>query len=277
MTDAPSSTGHVGPARVRRAGAHARPLMLRIAVIGCALAGAMALALVTGPVRPELFIAAAVAVGVAAVVYLVQPRAGAIAFLALGTAICVGCVVPLLTMGTVPWLLTGFWGGAATLLAGLLDLIGRDGTDSMVVATVVAVVSLLLLSALGLGQYVRVNWTAAERAMLEQVPRDVAEPDAGTARNAVYVQQAPQGRWVCRWLVRTRDVGKAWAAMRLAMESEGWRVHADEPGEELTAKKGGYELTIEARPAEVGAVETGGEAAPGATGAIEFVASLGAE
>ena len=65
-------------------------------------------------------------------------------------------------MGAVPWLLTSFWAGAATLLAGLLDLIGREGNDPMVGVTVAAVVSLLLLSALGLGQYVRVSWPPAK-------------------------------------------------------------------------------------------------------------------
>jgi len=239
----------------------------------------MALALVTGPVRPELFLTGALAVGVATVVYLVQPRAGVIALLALGTGICVACVVALFSVGTVPWLLTGFWGGAATLLAGLLDLIGQDGSDSMIVATVVAVVSLLLLSALGLGQYVRVNWTPGERAMLQEVPADVTGVSvAALSSQDGYVEQAPDGRWACHWIVRTRDFAKSWASLRLAVESAGWRIFAEKPGKGMTAEKDGYRLVIEVHPAD-GANEgtASGTAAPDSGDAVELIASLGAE
>jgi len=280
MANATGSAHDMGPTGAPQVAADTRPLLLRIAVAACALAGAMALALVTGPVRPELFIAAAVAVGVGAVVYLAQPRAGAIAFLVLGTTICVACMAGLFVLGAVPWLLTGFWGGAATLLAGLLDLIGRDGTDSMIVATVAAVVSLLLLSALGLGEYVRVNWTPTERAMLEEVPAAVAGTGAsGAGSIRAYFEPAPQGRWACRWMLRTRDAAKSWQAMRLAVESAGWAVTVDSPGESLVADKHGFVLTITAGPPGEDAAAGLQRAVPASSqpAQIEVVASLGAQ
>jgi len=280
MANATGSAHDMGPTRAPQPATDARPLLLRIAVSACALAGAMALALVTGPLRPELFIAAAVAVGVGAVVYLAQPRAGALAFIVLGSMICAACMVGLFVVGAVPWLLTGFWGGAAALLAGLLDLIGRDGTDSMIVATVAAVVSLLLLSALGLGEYVRINWTPRERAMLEGVPAAIAGTGAtGVGGIDAYFEPVPQGRWACRWMLRTRDAAKSWQAMRLAVESAGWAVRVDSPGHSLVADKSGFVLTITASEADAEAaaglrreVTTSIEPA-----AIEVVASLGAQ
>ena len=251
----------VGPAGVVR-GLPKRSPMLRVAVTGSAVAGGIALVIVTGPLRPEVFISAGIAVFVSAAVYLAQPRAGTIAFLTLGTAICVSCAVALFTVGAVPWLLTSFWAGAATLLAGLLDLIGRDGTDPMVGVTVAAVVSLLLLSALGLGQYVRVSWPLTGRAMLESLPQDVTGQIGGrTGATRMVVEQAPGGRWVGRWIVRTRDSVRTWDAFALAVQADGWDVSANKSCAELRAIKDGYVLRVVA-------VETDGQGVP--TGPGEY-------
>ena len=235
-----------------------RSLMLRVAVTGSAIAGGIALVVVTGPLRPEIFISAGIAVFVAAAVYLAQPRAGTIAFLALGTAICAACAVALFTVGAVPWLLTSFWAGAATLLAGLLDLIGRDGTDPMIGVTVAAVVSLLLLSALGLGQYVRVNWPLTSRAMLESLPQDVTEQTgARTGATRMVVEQAPGGRWVGHWIVRTRDTVRTWDSFALAVRADGWSVRVNKTCEELRAVKDGYVLRVVAEETDGQGVPTG--------------------
>jgi hypothetical protein len=132
---------------------------------------------------------------------------GTIAFVALGALLCVVCAVALLVQGATPWLLTSFWGGAATLLAGLLDLIGRDGAEQIVGVTVAAVVSLLLLSALGLGQYVRLIWPLSGRAMLESLPMGVTG-QSGSGGSMTAVEQAPRGRWMGHWVVRTRDAAR---------------------------------------------------------------------
>jgi len=225
--------------------AHRRSVALRVAVAGSALAGGLALVLVTGPLRPEVYVSAGIAVFISVAVYLVQPQAGTIAFLALGTAICVACAVALFSVGTVPWLLASFWGGAATLLAGLLDLIGKDGNESMVSVTVAAVVSLLLLSALGLGQYVRVSWPPASRAILESLPRDVTEQvGRRPGASGMVVEQAPGGRWVGRWVVRTRDAFRTWDSLTLAIEADGWRVVENEQCKRLRAIKDGYSLWV---------------------------------
>ncbi len=234
--------------------------MLRVAVTGSAVAGGIALVIVTGPLRPEVFIGAGIAVFVSAAVYLAQPRAGTIAFLTLGTAICAACAVALFTVGAVPWLLTSFWAGAATLLAGLLDLIGRDGTDPMIGVTVAAVVSLLLLSALGLGQYVRVSWPLAGKAMLESLPQDVTSGAGAQARaTTMVVEQAPGRRWLGRWVVRTRDTVRTWDAFALAVRADGWNVTTDQQCKELRAVKDGYVLRVLA-------VETDSQGAPSGPG-----------
>jgi len=248
-------TGAMADERTRSA--ERRPLLLRVGVVGAAVAGAVALIIVTGPVRPEVYTGGGVAVLVAAAAYLFWPRWGTIALLSLGTIICVACAVGYSRIGAVPWLLTSFWAGAAVLLAGLLDLIGRDAKEPMAGVSVAAVLSLLLLSALGLGQYVRVNWPLTGRAMLESIPQDVtrvAEPSSTEA--PMSVEQAPGGRWVGRWIVHTRDRNRAWSALALAIQNDGWRVRANRVCERLTAVKDGYELVV---------VETGPDAASAET------------
>jgi hypothetical protein len=189
---------------------------------------------------------------VAAIIYLVQPRAGTIAFLTLGTVICVACAVAFARVGAVPWLLTSFWAGAATVLAGLLDLIGREGRDPIVGVTVVAVLSLLLLSALGLGEYVRMNWPLAGRAVLESLPQDVSQPgSAASQAPRMAVEQASGGRWAGHWSVRTRNRVRAWEAFALALAADGWRIGVNESCERLRAVKDGYVLwVVEEDPAE---------------------------
>lgn len=268
MVEVSASERGSRPERARRRDARLpRPPAIRIAVVGSALAGAMALFLVRGPVRPELHVVAGAAVVVAAALYLFRPRVGAITLIAVGSLICAACVTALVTTGTLPWLLTGFWGGSAALLAGLLDVVGKDDTDSLVGATVVAVVSLLLLSALGLGAYVRLTWTQAARDLLETVPTDAANPaSARLGATGSTVQPGADGAWECRWAVRTRDLPKTWLSLRLAIESAGWSVTEFVTSERLCADKAGYKLTIVtvSTPAEEG----------GSTAPVEVIASL---
>ena len=49
----------------------------------------------------------------------------------------------------------------------------------MIGVTVAAVVSLLVLSALGLGQYVRITWPLTGRVMLESLPQDATGQTGG--------------------------------------------------------------------------------------------------
>jgi len=218
--------------------------MLRVAVTGSAIAGAAALIVAAGPLQPEIYVSTGVAVIVAAIIYLVQPRAGTIAFLTLGTAICVACAVAFARVGAVPWLLTSFWAGAATLLAGLLDLIGREGKDPIVGVTVVAVLSLLLLSALGLGQYVRMNWPPAARAVLESLPQDISPSDSASSGPRMVVEQASGGRWAGHWSVRTRNPVRTWDTLALALAADGWRIGVNESCDRLRAVKDGYVLWV---------------------------------
>lgn len=221
-----------------------RAPMLRVAVTGSAIAGAAALIVVAGPLRPEIYVGAGVAVIAAAIIYLVQPRAGTIALLAVGTAICIACAVAFTQVGAVPWLLTSFWAGAATVLAGLLDLIGREGKDPIVGVTVVAVLSLLLLSALGLGQYVRMNWPPAARAVLESLPQGVSPTDSASSAPRMAVEQASGGRWAGHWRVRTRNRVRAWDTLALALAADGWRISVNESCDRLRAVKDGYVLWV---------------------------------
>jgi hypothetical protein len=229
----------------------------------------MALLLVRGPVRPELFLAAGTVIIVAVVVYLLWPRVGAIVLMAAGATVCAACIVGLMYIGTLPWLLTGFWGGSAALLAGLLDLIGRDTSDPTVSATVVAVVSLLLLSALGLGAYVRMTWSESARVMLESVPTDVGNlPGARLGDSGSTVEPAAGGRWQCSWTVRTRDLRRSWQSLRLSVESAGWAVADTAERSPMTAEKDGYELQITVTPADALQKSPSG-------GPVEFTASVG--
>lgn len=236
---------HSGPSHGAALGRDDRRApMLRVAVTGSAIAGAVALIVAAGPLRPEIYVSTGAAVIVAAIIYLVQPRAGTIAFLTLGAAICVACAVAFARVGAVPWLLTSFWAGAATLLAGLLDLIGREGKDPIVGVTVVAVLSLLLLSALGLGQYVRMNWPPAAKAVLESLPQDISPSNGASSGPRMVVEQASGGRWAGHWSVRTRNRVRAWDALTLALAADGWRIGVNESCERLRAVKDGYVLWV---------------------------------
>jgi hypothetical protein len=260
-------------ANVHRSHQH-RPPILRVAVAGSATAGGFALILVTGPLRPEIFIAAGIAIFVAVAVYIAAPRVGTIAFLVLGTLVCAACALALVTLGAVPWLLTSFWAGAATLLAGLLDLIGREGAEYMIGVTVAAVVSLLLLSALGLGQYVRLNWPLTGRVLLESLPTG-ATSRTGPDAQAMGIEPAPHGQWVGRWVVRTRDAVLTWDSMVVAIEADGWRVTDNLRCSRLRATKDGFALVVMTEDATGTAPAQGGTLAGSSDGTLELAAYVG--
>ncbi len=83
--------------------------------------------------------------------------------------------------------------GPLLLLAAILHLTGGAGRSGTV--TLVAVISLLVLSALGLGQYVRTTWSDDERAILERLPQLVGTP---VSTWTVPISPAPDGAWTLR-------------------------------------------------------------------------------
>jgi len=196
--------------------------MARVPVLGVVLAAALSLgaaAVMSGyPMGGPPVLAALVAVA-GGVVWLYAPRAGYWILLVGGITTMVASGIALV-QGAVPWLLVTFWGGSALLLAAILHLTAGQGRSSTV--TTVAVISLLALSALGLGQYVRATWTADDRAVLEALPRMVA----ARAVAPVWVDEpepAPEGAWSCTWMMpMTRS--EALRTTRSLLVRNGWHI-----------------------------------------------------
>jgi len=252
------------------------PLAVAVAVPGSALAGALALALasrsVSAPGSTVLLVYSGL-IALCAFVYFARPRLTAAALAILGTSGCVASAFALLMGGTVPWLLVAFWGSSAALLAGLLDYIGRGGPDRLSSVTVTAIVSLLLLSAIGLGEYVRMTWSSAERAMLESVlkaPSKTQSPQFEAAPTDL--EQAPGGKWAAYWTVATNDPLEAWDGMREAVEGDGWTVFAEERGRELRARKDDFDLTVIAEEAVPAPFAKGGAPSSGFRGYVSMAA-----
>lgn len=223
-------------------------LLLRASVVLCALAGALALALTAEPAAAPQLLALAGAVALVALVYLARPRPVARLLQVLGAIGCGASLVAIGVVGTTPWLLVSFWASMAVLLAGLLHFLGAGGDPALASATVVAIATLLVLSAVGVGQYVRVEWALAEREVLSDLPRDALE--MGSTRlgaTPLVIARAPGGAWGGTWSVRTRDAAASWEAFSQGLRDDGWNVFADEAGRELRAEKDGYQLMVVAR------------------------------
>lgn len=211
-------------------------LISKVPVIGVVIAAAIALgaaSVMSGyPMGgPALFASLAAVAG--GVVWLYAPRIGYWVLLVDGVVTTALSGVAL-ARGAVPWLLVAFWGGSALLLAAILHLTASPGRSNTV--TLVAVISLLALSALGLGQYVRTTWTADERAILERLPRMVAARSATPAWVAE-PEPAPEGAWTCSWAMAvTRS--EALRTTRSVLVRNGWRIRTFSTVEIVAVKSG---------------------------------------
>lgn len=227
------------------------PPPLRVVVPLTALLGALAVwwsgamsALVSTPITSLL----AVVVAVGGVLWLFAPKAGFWTLATAGGLTVAWSAWGLVSGGTAPWLLTAFWGGSAALLAALLHLsIQADSPSRSAWVTVGAVGAILLLSAVGLGQYMRLQWTDAERAVL----REVLSRDRRPA--TLVIAAAPRGAWMSRWSERI-DPETAVARLSRELAAAGWQVEqaeGDSAGA-LQARKGAYRCVVrtEVEPAE---------------------------
>ena len=223
-----------------------RPFLLRFAVPGVALAGALALGW-TGWLSDTravlwLTLAGAALAVVSAALWEWHPRLGDLLLRVVGAIAMALAGVPLLAGGALPWLLVGFWGGAALVLASTLDLMTLSGEDRSSTATVLAVVTLLLLSAAGLASYVRAYWSPAERRLLQTLP---IIPSDNTSPFDTVVRYEPQtsGQWGATWSENVADPGANVVRMQRALEADGWRVARAAPMA-LYATKGVYTLEL---------------------------------
>lgn len=131
--------------------------LLRFAVPLCAIAGAFAIgfaAFLTTGVPSVLCGIAWVAAIAGSVTWPRDVVIGGRIVLATGGAGILLFGFQVLQSGASPWELVAFWGSSALVLAYLMAYVGASSSDQRGIATVIAVVSLLLLTAMGLGQYV---------------------------------------------------------------------------------------------------------------------------
>lgn len=221
--------------------------LLRTAVAGVALSGASALLwagiLAGGPELVAASVSAALAV-VGALVWEIRPRVGYAILTVDGVVAMLVTAFLLVTRGSVPWMLVAFWGSSAVLLASMLHLMGGAGPERSTTVTVVAVISLLALTALGLGEFVRATWTPGELSVLRSLPiYESGEP--GPA--AVVKTSAPVsgGEWGASWTVITKAPAAQFARMSVELTAEGWNV-SKQSATSLLAEKDGYTLGLQA-------------------------------
>lgn len=236
-----------------------RSMLMRIAVPSVAAAGAFALVW-AGLLSHGIAAAAAIVGGIAAVAGAVawefRRDVGRLVLFVTGGAGLVASGAVMLMGGTVPWLLVGFWGSVAVLLAATLDAVVGPGLDRSATIAVVAVASLLLLSALGLGEYVRATWSPAERSILEQLPvykAAMASPVAGVARRVV--APVADGTWGVNWSDRTTDPAGEYGRMRTALIASGWQV-TDLGPMKLRAEKNGFVVELSESAVKASAAAT---------------------
>lgn len=240
----------------------------RIPVLGVVLAAAIALgsaSVMSGYAMggPPLF-ATLTAVG-GAVVWWYAPRVGYWVLLADGLVTMAASGVAL-AQGAVPWVLVAFWGGSAVLLAAILHLTtgaGRSGT-----VTLVAVISLLVLSALGLTQYVSATWAPNERVILERLPAQ-SRPGATSPEWITAVSPAPEGAWHCAWSASATPT-EALRAVRAALVADGWSIRGFSASG-LSAEKTGDRLEVIL--AEDSGANPAGPTGYGAAG-VELIATV---
>jgi hypothetical protein len=222
----------------------ARPPFVRVAVLGVVLAGAIALGLASvmsgyGMGGPPLFATLVAVAG--GITWLYAPRLGYWLLLLDGLAVVVPAGIGLAT-GAVPWVLVGFWGGSAILLAAVLHLIIDSSPGRATTATLVAVISLLVLSALGLAQYVQANWAPTERTVLLEIPPLTTAAAGSRAAWVETCAPAPGGGWRCAWVLQGPPP-ETRAQVRAALERDGWAIATSSAGE-IVADKGSERLAI---------------------------------
>lgn len=232
-----------------------RGMLLRIAIPCVVASGALAIAwagLISGGASTAAACLVTSALAVAgAVLWEFQPIPGRWTLGAVGVAGAAVTGLALVTGDALPWLLVGFWGSMAVLLAALLDFVAGPTMDRSAAIAVVAVATLLLLSALGLGEYVRITWTSGERAILERLPvyHAAMSRSAGIVADEV-VMPVGDGQWGETWSNLTSDPAAEFSSMRRALETDGWAVSMPATGK-LLADKNGYECEVyqQAKPA----------------------------
>lgn len=222
------------------------PLLLRVVVPGTALlaSAGFVLAWVLDPEVTWLLAAAGVVL-IAGIVSIWRGRLGAWALVVTGTMLTALLMFILAFGGGVPWALVAFWASSAALLAGLLCVLEPKGEQArMANVTVLAVLSLLAMSAIALGLYVRVEWSAAEKAVLEDAPLWEYDPgERYTGALDLKTEAAPGGRWARYWRDRGRGARSAMREIRSGLTSDGWRVvRTDSEG--LVAENGRYRLVV---------------------------------
>jgi hypothetical protein len=187
-------------------------------------------------------LAGAVIAVAGAIVYLVWPRIGATVLVACGTAGIVLVGLALIMSGSVPWLLIAFWGASATLLAGLLHFTEQGPSAARLAAvTVGAVVALLVLSAFGLGLYVRMTWSEQERAVLESAQLAEDAPGlSGVVEPAA--EPAPGGEWAIHWTYVGDEPEAAFDEIGRRLAARGWQVSRTPEG--LVAEHTGYRIRV---------------------------------
>jgi len=225
-----------------------RSTLLRVAVPGITFAGAAAVVwagwLCGGSVLLAGLLCGIAAVGFA-VLWLFRPRIGGVLLIALGSATTAASGVSLLTGGSVPWLLVAFWGGSAILLAAILDLVAGPATDRPTIVALVAVISLLVLSGIGLSAYVSETWTAAEQQTLRNLP---IVPKARVAvADHLRIEPVVGGEWGAHWSLRSGDPRKEFDGMRSMLIADGWTV-SDTAPMALIAEKNGSQVQLAEQP-----------------------------
>ena len=227
----------VAPTRERRA------TLLRIAIPCVIAAGACALVWAgllsgTAPASWSAVLGGLVAVA-GVIVWEIRPRIGRWILVVTGAVGVAWSGILILSGGSLPWLLVGFWGSVAVLLAATLDFVVGPTSDRSATIAVLAVATLLLLSALGLGDYVRITWSPAERSILDRLPvyrAAMAHSIGGAAKRVV--APAAAGEWGLSWSNVTGDPAGEMAGMRNALVAEGWDVSEPSPTRLMAVKNG---------------------------------------
>jgi hypothetical protein len=236
------------PEQTIRAAEPRRSPLLRVSVPAIVFVGSAALIwagwLCGGAVLVAGFLAGLAAAGLA-VLWLYRPHLGGTLLIALGSGATAAAGVSLLTGGSVPWLLVAFWGGSAILLGAILDLVAGPGADRAAVVALVAVVSLLILSGVGLTAYVSETWTAAEQSALQNLPI-IPKAQLAVAQR-LHMEPVTGGEWGAHWALRADDPRAEFDKMRALLVSDGWTV-TDTAPMALTAEKRGFQVQLTERP-----------------------------
>lgn len=121
------------------------------------------MAVAARPANATPLLAAAGFAGLAGLAYPFSPRLAAYALVIMGAFASFAAAIALVSGSAVSWLLVAMWGSVALLLAGLTHFTAASEEPAMASVTVAAVVALLILSGLGIAQYVTLEGAAPVR------------------------------------------------------------------------------------------------------------------